>query len=203
MMTTTVPTARLSLARRALLASALIGGLTLTGCQAAPETDTSTGSEGAHNSDSQHEAAAEHATLEQGWAKAGDGMTGVFGTLTNPGTEEITLERASTPAADLVELHETVMIDGEMKMRELEGGFVIPAGGTFDLEPGGNHIMLMEMGAPIVAGEQITVTLAFSDGSTSEVVVDVRDYSGANENYHNIDGGDEHGGSHDEGHDGH
>lgn len=88
----------------------------------------------------------------------------------------------------MLQLHETVANDaGEMVMQEKQGGFVIPAGGSFDLEPGGNHIMLMDLTAPLAAGDETTFTLTFSDDSTYEFTAPVKDYSGANENY---EGGD-------------
>lgn len=70
----------------------------------------------------------------------------------------------------------------------MEGGFVIPAGGEFALAPGANHIMLMDLQSPLLAGDETTFTLTFSDDSTYEFTAPVKDYSGANENY---DEGDE------------
>lgn len=84
----------------------------------------------------------------------------------------------------MLELHETVENeDGQMVMREIGGGFVIPADGSMTLEPGGNHIMLMDLTAPLAAGEEVTFTLTFSDESTYEFTAPVKDYSGANETY--------------------
>ena len=89
----------------------------------------------------------------------------------------------------MLELHETVENEsGAMIMREIEGGFVIPAGETLDLVPGGNHIMLMDLTDPLAAGEEVTFTLTFSDDSSYEFTAPVKDYAGANENY---EGGDE------------
>lgn len=94
----------------------------------------------------------------------------------------------------MIELHETVESDtGEMVMQPKEGGFVIPAGGTFDLAPGGNHIMLMGVTAPLTAGQEATFVLTLSDGSTFEFTAPVKDYEGANETYvgDGMDMGDE------------
>ena len=130
-------------------------------------------------------------TIEDAWVKAADeGMSAAFGTLSNTGTDDVTVVSAETAASSMVELHETVENEaGEMVMREIEGGFVIPAGGTLLLEPGANHIMLMDLAAPLKAGAEVTVTLTFSDDSTYEFTAPVKDYSGANENYED---GDEH-----------
>jgi copper(I)-binding protein len=130
-------------------------------------------------------------TIEDAWVKsAEEGMSAAFGTLTNTGTDDVTVVSAETAASSMVELHETVENEaGEMVMREIEGGFVIPAGGSLLLEPGASHIMLMDLAAPLQAGAEVTVTLTFSDDSTYEFKAPVKDYSGANENYED---GDEH-----------
>lgn len=128
-------------------------------------------------------------TMTDGWVKAAEsGMSAAFGELSNTGTADVTVVSATTEASDGVELHETVENEtGEMIMREIEGGFVIPAGASLDLEPGGSHIMLMDLTDPLEAGEEATFTLTFSDDSTYEFSAPVKDYSGANENY---EGGD-------------
>lgn len=154
--------------------------LALTGCAG---TSAPTEPESAPAGDS--------VTIEDAWVKsAEEGMSAAFGTLTNTGADDVTVVSAETAASSMVELHETVENEaGEMVMREIEGGFVIPAGGTLMLEPGASHIMLMDLAAPLQAGAEVTVTLTFSDDSTYEFTAPVKDYSGANENYED---GDEH-----------
>lgn len=168
-----------------ITSAAFIAALALTGCSseaAAPagqaaqqEVDSST-AEGA-------------VTLEAGWAKAADGMSGVFGTLHNATDADITLISATSTVADMVELHESISTGANVTMREIEGGFTIPAGGTFELEPGGNHIMLMELAAELLPGDEVPVTLNFEDGTAVDVTVLAKDYGGAQENY---EGDDEH-----------
>ena len=142
--------------------------------------------------------AAEAITLTDAWAKSADeGMTAAFGMLANTSDQDVTITSATSPAATMIELHETVDDGtGQMVMREVEGGFVIPAGGMLDLAPGGNHLMFMGLTAPMAAGDEVTITLTFSDGSTTEFTAPVKDYSGANENYEGGDDhhGDDHGG---------
>ncbi|GAB2469048.1 hypothetical protein GCM10027063_06810 [Promicromonospora xylanilytica] len=148
--------------------------LTLTGCAA----------EGA-SADAADTATDQGVALSDGWVKAADsGMSAAFGELTNSGSDDVTVVSATTEASSMIELHETVANEsGEMIMREIEGGFVIPAGETLSLEPGGSHIMLMDLGDPLEAGEEVTFTLTFEDDSTYEFTAPVKDYSGANENY--------------------
>ena len=125
-------------------------------------------------------------TMAHPWVKAADGgMTGAFGTLTNNGTEDLQVVAASSPAAASVELHETVQqADGTAAMAKSTGGFTIPAGGTFALEPGANHLMLMGLKEPVLAGEEIPFTLTLSDGGTVEFTAPAKDFAGANESYH-------------------
>ncbi|MFW0774945.1 copper chaperone PCu(A)C [Paenarthrobacter nitroguajacolicus] len=124
-------------------------------------------------------------TVSETWAKALEsGMTPVFGTIENTTEKEITVSGASTAAAKVAELHETVSgSDGSMKMQPKEGGFVIPAKGTFKLEPGANHIMLMDLTQPVKPGDDITVELQLADGGTTTFTAQVKDFAGANEEY--------------------
>jgi copper(I)-binding protein len=123
-------------------------------------------------------------TVGDQWVKAAEtGMTGVFGTLTNSGTTEMTVVSAVSPAAGRVELHEVVGAPGSATMRPKEGGLAIPAGGSRVLAPGGDHIMLMDLKRPLKIGSDVEVTLTFADGKTLPFTAQVRDYSGAEENY--------------------
>ena len=166
-------TARLGL----LLAAAAVA---LTGCAApaAPAADEAV--------------AADAVTIGDAWVKSADeGMSAAFGELSNDGEDDVTVVSATTDAAGMVELHETVENEsGEMVMREIDGGFVIPAGGALHLQPGGNHIMLMDLTGALRAGDEVTVTLTFSDDSTFAFTAPVKDYSGANENYQGSDDGE-------------
>jgi copper(I)-binding protein len=73
-----------------------------------------------------------------------------------------------------VEIHETLMADdGTMSMQEREEGFVIPAGGSFTLEPGGPHVMLLDID-PADIVDPVTVTMIFDDGTELTVDAEVR-----------------------------
>jgi copper(I)-binding protein len=122
--------------------------------------------------------------LQEQWASAGDGqMAAVFGTLVNNGHHEARLVSGSSPAAGRVEVHEVAGEAGAKAMRPKEGGIVLAAGGSHELVPGGDHLMLMDLTAPLSVGSDIELTLQFEDGSTLPVTVQVRDFAGANEQY--------------------
>lgn len=122
-------------------------------------------------------------SVEDPWAKAADGgMTGVFGILVNDSDREVTVLAASSPASARAELHTTVADDGEPVMRETES-FVIPPRGTYELAPGGDHVMLMELAGPLRPGEEVTVVLRTDDGTEIEFEAQVRAFAGGNEEY--------------------
>lgn len=123
--------------------------------------------------------------LHDAWVKAAEsGMSAAFGLIENHTDQDVVVLSATSPASESIELHETALnADGQMVMRELEGGFVIPAHGQYLLEPGGNHLMLMGLTGPLLAGELVEFTLTLDDGSTIVFEAPIKDYSGANEQY--------------------
>ena len=68
------------------------------------------------------------------------------------------LVSAASPAAGVVEIHEMVMDGNTMKMRAVPA-VDLPAGKAVDLKPGGYHVMLMDLKAPLKAGEMLDLTL--------------------------------------------
>lgn len=163
-----------------VLAAGLIAAIPLAGCSttesATKATDAASATTGAD--------AAAAVTMTDQWVKAADsGMTAVFGTLKNSGKDEMTVVSATSPAAGRMELHEVVGPQGAKAMRPKEGGFAIPAGGTHVLAPGGDHLMLMDLKAPLAVGSDVEVTLTFKDGSTLPFTAQVRTFAGADENY--------------------
>jgi len=66
------------------------------------------------------------------------------------------------------------VVDGVMRMRPIEGGLEIPSGGAVELKPSGMHLMLIGLKRPLVAGENVTVTLIFADGTRLETPLEVR-----------------------------
>ena len=90
--------------------------------------------------------------------------------LVNNGPAADRLVSASTPVAKSVELHSMRMEGDVMRMREI-GSIEIPPGQTVELTPGGMHLMLMGLKAPLVAGQRFPLKLGFE--KAGEVTVDV------------------------------
>lgn len=98
---------------------------------------------------------------------------GGYMTITNSGTEDDRLIAVATEIAGMAEVHEMRMDGDVMRMREVAGGLVIPAGETVVLEPGGYHLMLMALNQPLIEGESFAVTLIFEKAGTVEVMLEV------------------------------
>ncbi len=175
-MDSTTPSPRRRRSRRAGLATslALISAVAFSAC-AAPD---------AAGEAEAPAIAAESIQINDGWVKAVDeGMTAAFGTIQNDGDADITLVAASSPVSPMMELHEVVMNDGAMVMQQKEGGIVIAAASMHELAPGNDHIMMMGVNEALLPGDEVMITLEFSDGSTLEHSFTVKEFSGADEEY--------------------
>ena len=162
----------------ALTAFATLAAAGLTGCAAdaagssAPPSPTTQASQ---------------VTVVDPWVRSADtGMSAAFGSVQNTGDAPVHLVAATSPATTEAQLHETVDTNGTMQMQQKDGGFTIAGGETLTLAPGGDHIMLMDLTAPLAAGDEVALTLTFEDDSTLEVTAPVKDYAGGDENY--VDG---------------
>ena len=101
--------------------------------------------------------------------------TALYFEVTNNGDSEVALVAASSDVAQMVELHENIMEDGVMTMQAIEGQEIpIAAGATAVLEPGGLHVMAMGLTTTLEEGDEVTWTLEFSNGCTTELTAPVR-----------------------------
>lgn len=182
------------MARMALAAAPLLAVVGLAACSSGATSRDSVAAPATTSAPSASTTGGETSavTITDPWVKAVDtGMTAAFGTLSNTGAEDVHIVSASTPASTSMELHEMATdASGAMVMRPKEGGFVIPAGGTHELSPGGDHLMLMSVTAPVLPGQDVTITLTAEDGSTIDLTAPARSYSGANESYDGDGDGD-------------
>jgi copper(I)-binding protein len=74
---------------------------------------------------------------------------------------------AASPAAGVTEVHEMKMEGDVMKMRAVTG-LDLPAGQAVELKPGGYHVMLMDLKAPLAKGSTVPVTLTFKNAQGAE-----------------------------------
>ena len=122
------------------------------------------------------------------WARAtppGAPTGAAYMTIANSGAVADRLVAVSSPAAQRAEVHQMTMEGDIMRMRHLADGLEIAAGGEVALEPGGYHLMLIGLDAPLVEDTRVPLTLEFARAGTIEVELAVERPGG--------DGGD-HGG---------
>ncbi|MFD2204302.1 copper chaperone PCu(A)C [Kiloniella antarctica] len=116
-------------------------------------------------------------TVQKPWARAtlGQMKNGAsFLSLHNMGSEDDTLISATGDAAKRIELHSHTMIDGVMKMRQVEGGIPVKAGTMVELKPGSFHIMMMGLSTPLKEGEMFPLTLTFEKSGSVDIMVHVQ-----------------------------
>lgn len=133
------------------------------------------------------------------------GVAAVYLTIINgtDGADTLTGARVADDVADRVELHETYALDDAAEPPDMGGGagapaghgaddaatdgatpmmgmravpsIEVPAGATVTLEPGGLHLMVLELARDLVVGDEFVVTLEFAVAGDVEVVAEVRD----------------------------
>lgn len=79
----------------------------------------------------------------------------------------------SSPAAEKVELHTHIMENGVAQMRPVDA-IALTAGTPVELKPGGLHIMLIGLKAPLKAGDMLPLTLHFEKAGEVAVSVPVK-----------------------------
>lgn len=97
---------------------------------------------------------------------------GIFLTLKNAGATADRLVKAASPIASSVELHTHVKDGDAMRMRPVEN-IPVPANGQTALEPGGYHIMLIDLRQPLKEGASVPLTLTFEKAGTVTLQVPV------------------------------
>ena len=101
--------------------------------------------------------------VDQAWARAtppGAPVAGGYMTIRNKGAAPDRLIGASSSAAAKVELHVHIKEGEVMKMRQVPA-YDVPANGSFELKPGGAHLMFVQIARPFKEGEKIPVKLKF------------------------------------------
>lgn len=116
--------------------------------------------------------------VSDAWAREtvqGQAATAAYLIIRNSGGSGDRLISVSSPDAAETSLHSSTNEDGVARMRPLNQGLPIPAGGTASLAPGGNHIMLMGPRQALTAGTAIELRLRFEHSGERVVQAQVRD----------------------------
>jgi hypothetical protein len=97
------------------------------------------------------------------------GPTGAaYLTIANDGDGDDRLVAIETDVASSAEVHESMLTNGAMSMRPVDG-VDVPAGGQAVLEPGGLHVMLVDVDQDFAVGDTVELTLVF-DGAGEQAV---------------------------------
>jgi copper(I)-binding protein len=116
-------------------------------------------------------------TIENPWTRPtiGKMKTGAgYMKIVNKGAAGDTLVSVASPAAGKLELHTHIREGDVMKMRRVEGGIDIPAGGMAELKPGGLHIMLFDLKEPLKEGDVLPMTLSFRNAGSVRIEVKIQ-----------------------------
>jgi copper(I)-binding protein len=112
--------------------------------------------------------------VSEPWVRAtvaGQQATGAFMTLT--ATSDSKLINVVSPAAKIVQIHESSMKNDVMSMQQVES-VALPAGKAISLTPHGYHVMLIDLVAQVKEGDTIPLTLTVEDakGNKQSIQVD-------------------------------
>jgi len=113
--------------------------------------------------------------VEQPWARATAASAkngAAYLQVVNGGPAVDRLLSASSPVAARTELHTHLHEDGVMKMRQV-AAVELPPGATVTFAPGGLHVMLLGLTAPLAQGATFPLTLNFEKGGSRTVTVKV------------------------------
>jgi hypothetical protein len=113
--------------------------------------------------------------IDNPWARESVTRTGAaYLTVRNGGDAADRLVGVASEVADRAALHSSVVQDGVMRMRPVDA-VEVPAGGEAVLEPGGLHVMLIGLKAPLEEGDSFALRLVFEDAGEVEVVTTIED----------------------------
>ena len=111
-------------------------------------------------------------TIGHPWTRATPGGAKIGGgylSVTNNGTVPDRLIGVSLSVADHGEIHEMKMDGGVMSMRPLPDGIAIKPGETVKFEPGGYHVMFMDLKEPLMEGTMVKGQLQFEKAGKVDV----------------------------------
>ena len=114
--------------------------------------------------------------ISDAWSRAtppGAKIAAGYLTIRNQGATADRLIGASSPAAARVEPHVTEKQGEVMRMREVKG-YDVPAKGSYELRPGGAHLMLVDIKRPLKEGDKVPLVLRFQKAGEVKVDLEVK-----------------------------
>ena len=114
--------------------------------------------------------------MSDAWSRAtppGAKLAAGYVLIRNKSAAPDRLVSAASPAAARVETHVSEKHGEVMRMREVKG-YEVPARGSFELKPGGAHLMLVDIKRPFKAGEKIPLVLRFRNAGEIRTELEVK-----------------------------
>jgi len=112
--------------------------------------------------------------LQNAWARptAGQAPAAVYVTIENKSASDDRLTGAFSDRAAMAMVHQNELVDGVSRMR-MAGEINIPAGERIEMAPGGTHVMLEGLRAPLKTGDRFDLVLRFKESGDKTVKVAV------------------------------
>ena len=113
--------------------------------------------------------------ITDAWARetvSGQTSTAAYMVLTNTGDDDDRVVSVSAKAPAMAMLHSSESSNAVSRMRPMASGLSIPASAKMELKPGGTHVMVTGLRAPLNVGDTVKLTLRFE--KSGDRPVDVR-----------------------------
>jgi copper(I)-binding protein len=116
-------------------------------------------------------------SVEDAWARPGiaGGTSAVYFVINNPTGAADTLLSASTPVSPNAEMHKSQMDENGAMEMQMQASVPVPERSQVEFQPGGLHVMLINLPQDLKAGETISLTLTFQNAGAIELSVPVRE----------------------------
>lgn len=121
-------------------------------------------------------AAVEEIAISDAYARAtppGATVGAVYFKIRNNGSQADRLLSADSPVGERTEVHTHTMENDVARMHEVEA-VEIPAGESVLFQPGGFHIMLLDLKGQLIEGDDVPLTLKFERTGTVKLTVPVK-----------------------------
>lgn len=116
--------------------------------------------------------------VSDAWIRPGQGggpPTAAYMVIQNTGEGTDRLLNISANFSDILEIHETQVVDDVARMVPKENGVEIPANSIVEFKPGGLHIMIMQLEEELTAGEEVELILTFENAGEITISATVQE----------------------------
>lgn len=117
-------------------------------------------------------------TVNDAWIRPGQvggAPTAAYMVIQNTGDGTDRLLSISADFSDMLEIHETQVVDDIARMVPQENGVEITANSTVEFRQGGLHVMIMQLEEELTAGEDVELTLTFENAGEIKISATVHE----------------------------